>query len=53
VTPSATTIYTATAQGTEGTTQASATVTVQSNGTALSHLQASGGWQSWGEYPPH
>jgi hypothetical protein len=53
VTPSTTTTYTATAQGAAGTAQASTTVTVQSNGTALSHLQASGGWQSWGEYPPH
>jgi hypothetical protein len=52
VTPSTTTTYTAAAQGAAGTTQASTTVSVQSNGTALSHLQASGGWQSWGEYPP-
>ena len=52
VTPSTTTTYTATAQGAASTTQASTTVTVQSNGTPLSHLQASGGWQSWGEYPP-
>lgn len=52
VTPSTTTTYTATAQGTQGTSQASTTVTVQSNGTPLAHLQASGGWQSWGEYPP-
>jgi hypothetical protein len=51
VTPSATIIYTATAQGT-GTAQASTTVTVQSPGTRLSNLQASSGWQSWGEYPP-
>jgi hypothetical protein len=52
VTPSTTTTYTATAQGASATAQASTTVTVQSNGTPLSHLQASGGWQSWGEYPP-
>lgn len=52
VTPSTTTTYTATAEGAAGTAQASTTVTVQSNGTPLSHLQASGGWQSWGEYPP-
>ena len=51
VTPSSTTTYTATAQGT-GTAQASTTVTVQSIGTRLANLQASGGWKSWGEYPP-
>ncbi len=52
VTPSTTTTYTATAQGASATAQASTTVTVQTQGTPLSHLQASGGWQSWGEYPP-
>ncbi len=52
VTPSATTTYTATAQGAGGTAKASTTVTVKPNGTALSNLQASGGWRSWGEYPP-
>jgi len=52
VTPSATTTYTATAQGANGTAKASTTVTVKPNGTSLSKLQASGGWQSWGEYPP-
>jgi len=50
VTPSTTTTYAATAQGTVGAAKASTTVTV--NGTSLSHLQASGGWQSWGELPP-
>jgi hypothetical protein len=44
--------YTATAQGAGGTAQASTTVTVKSNGTSLPNLQASGGWKSWGEYPP-
>jgi hypothetical protein len=53
VTPSTTTTYTATAQGaSSATAQASTTVTVQTQGTPLAHLQASGGWQSWGEYPP-
>jgi hypothetical protein len=50
VNPSATTTYAATAQGTVGTADASATVTV--NGTSISHLQASGGWEGWGELPP-
>jgi hypothetical protein len=50
VTPGATTQYIATAQGPGGTAQASTTVTV--TGTSLSKLQASGGWKSWGEYPP-
>jgi hypothetical protein len=50
VKPSVTTTYTATAQGAGGTAPASATVTVK--GTALSKLQASGGWKSWGELPP-
>ena len=52
VTPSATTSYTATAQAAGGTANASTTVTVKSNGTSLPNLQASGGWKSWGEYPP-
>ncbi len=52
VTPSTTTTYTATAQGEGGTAKASTTVTVQSNGTPLPNLQASGGWKSWGELPP-
>ena len=52
VTPSTTTTYTATAQGAASATQAKTTVTVQSDGKPLPHLQASGGWQSWGEYPP-
>jgi hypothetical protein len=52
VTPGTTTTYTATAQGAGGTAKASATVTVNPNGTSLSKLQASGGWKSWGEYPP-
>jgi hypothetical protein len=52
VTPSSTMTYTATAQGAGGTAQASTTVTVKSNGTSLPNLQASGGWKSWGEYPP-
>jgi len=52
VTPTTTTTYTATAQGTGGTAKASTTVTVKSNGTPLPNLQASGGWQSWGELPP-
>jgi hypothetical protein len=50
VNPSTTTTYAATAQGTVGIAKASTTVTV--NGTSLSHLQASGGWQGWGELPP-
>jgi hypothetical protein len=50
VTPSSTTTYAAAAQGPVGTAKASATVTV--NGTSLSNLQASHGWQSWGELPP-
>jgi hypothetical protein len=53
VTPSSTTTYTATAQGAGGTAQASTTVTVQSNGTSLPNLQASGGWKGWGELPPN
>lgn len=53
VTPSATTTYTATATGAGGTANASTTVTVQSNGTPLPNLQASGGWKSWGELPPN
>jgi hypothetical protein len=52
VTPTITTTYNATAQGAGGTAPASTTVTVKSNGTTLSKLQASGGWNSWGEYPP-
>ena len=52
VTPDATTTYTSTAQGAGGTAQQSTTVTVQSNGTSLRNLQASGGWKSWGELPP-
>lgn len=52
VTPGTTTTYTATAQGLGGTAKASTTVTVNPNGTSLSKLQASGGWRSWGEYPP-
>lgn len=50
VNPSTTTTYAATAQGTVATANASTTVEV--NGTSLSHLQASGGWQGWGELPP-
>jgi hypothetical protein len=52
VTPSATITYAATAQGAGGTAKASTTVTVNPSGTSLSKLQASGGWKSWGEYPP-
>jgi len=52
VTPTSTTTYPATAQGPGGTTPAYTTVTVKSNGTSLSKLQAAGGWNSWGEYPP-
>jgi len=52
VAPTTTTTYAATAQGTGGTAKASTTVTVKSNGTPLPNLQASGGWQSWGELPP-
>ena len=52
VQPSTTTTYTATAQGSAGIAQASSTVTVESNGTPLPNLQASGGWKSWGELPP-
>jgi hypothetical protein len=52
VTPATTSTYVATAQGAGGTANASTTVTVKSNGTPLPHLQASGGWQSWGELPP-
>jgi hypothetical protein len=53
VTPNTTTTYTATAQGPGGTAKASTTVTVQSNGTPLPNLQASGGWKGWGELPPN
>lgn len=52
VTPSSTTTYTATAQGAGGTANASTIVTVESEGTPLSHLQASSGWNGWGELPP-
>jgi len=53
VTPGTSTVYTATAQGPGGTAQASTTVTVEPNAIPLSHLQATGGWQSWGELPPN
>jgi hypothetical protein len=52
VTPSSTTVYTASALGAGGAAKASTTVTVKSVGTSLPNLQASGGWQSWGELPP-
>ena len=53
VTPTTTTIYTATADGAGGTAKASTTVTVEANGTPLPNLQASAGWKSWGELPPN
>ena len=52
VTPNSTSTYVATAQGAGGAAKASTTVTVKANGTMLPNLQASGGWQSWGELPP-
>ncbi len=35
-----------------GATYTPVTVTVQNSGNVLSGLQASGGWKSWGEFPP-
>jgi hypothetical protein len=53
VTPSTTTVYTATADGLGGAAKASTTVTVEANGTPLPNLQASGPWRMWGELPPN
>jgi hypothetical protein len=53
VSPSSTTTYTATAVNTVGRTTALTTVAIEGAQSTLTNIQASSGWESWGQLPPN